>query len=54
MPITNDSTILTNGRCIFWPYILRQACAVFLKEVKAVFSKESLVIYITSSIIAKT
>ncbi len=54
MPITNDSTILTNGRCIFWPYIGQACVALCIKEIKAVFSKESLVIYITSSIIAKT
>ncbi len=38
----------------FLALYIRQACAVFLKEVKAALSKESLVIYITSSIIAKT
>jgi hypothetical protein len=39
----------------FFGLILGQACIAFcIKEIKAVFSKESLVIYITSSIIAKT
>ncbi len=38
----------------FFGLIIKTGLCSILKEVKAVFSKESLVIYITSSIIAKT